>query len=94
MSNGMGNPAMAEGHGSVHAGEANVADIPCIYDAWMHFRMHINANTDKAELYYTMPGAEEVKACEWQWSKDCFGESVVGRKLDAMNFYPSNNKSK
>ena len=91
--NGMGNPAMAEGHGSVHAGEANVADIPCIYDAWMHFRMHINANTDKAELYYTMPGAEEVKACEWQWSKDCFGESVVGRKLDAMNFYPSNNKS-
>ena len=92
--NGMGNPAMAEGHGSVHAGEANVADIPCIYDAWMHFRMHINANTDKAELYYTMPGAEEVKACEWQWSKDCFGESVVGRKLDAMNFYPSNNKSK
>ena len=92
--NGMGNPVMAEGHGSVHAGEANIADIPCIYDAWMHFRMHINANTDKAELYYTMPGAEEVKACEWQWSKDCFGESVVGRKLDAMNFYPSNNKSK
>ena len=91
--NGTGSPAMAEGHGSVHAGEANVADIPCIYDAWMHFRMHINANTDKAELYYTMPGAEEVKACEWQWSKDCFGESVVGRKLDAMNFYPSNNKS-
>ena len=91
--NGTGSPVIAEGHGSVHAGEANVADIPCVYDAWMHFRMHINANTDKAELYYTMPGQEEQKACEWQWSKDCFGESVVGRKLDAMNFYPSNNKS-
>ena len=91
--NGTGSPVIAEGHGSVHAGEANVADIPCVYDAWMHFRMRINANTDKAELYYTMPGQEEQKACEWQWSKDCFGESVVGRKLDAMNFYPSNNKS-
>ena len=91
--NGTGSPVIAEGHGSVHAGEANVADIPCVYDAWMHFRMRINANTDKAELYYTMPGGEEQKACEWQWSKDCFGESVVGRKLDAMNFYPSNNKS-
>ena len=86
--NGEATPVISKGHGSVHAGKANVADIPCVYNEWMHFRVTINANIDKAEYYYTMPNGNEVKAFEWQWSKDSFGESVVGRKLDAMNFFP------
>ena len=90
---GNGNSKIADGHGSVHAGIAEVADIPCVYDEWMHFRVAINANIDKAEYYYTIGGNEEVKAFEWQWSKDCFGESVVGRKLDAMNFFPPTSSS-
>ena len=84
---------IAPGHGSVHAGLGNVADLPCVYEGWMHFRIVINANVDKAEYYYTMPGNEEVKAFEWQWSKDSFGESIAGRKLDAMNFWPPNNNA-
>ena len=90
---GNGNSKIADGHGSVHAGIAEVADIPCVYDEWMHFRVAINANIDKAEYYYTIGDNEEVKAFEWQWSKDCFGESVVGRKLDAMNFFPPTSSS-
>ena len=90
---GNGNSKIADGHGSVHAGIAEVADIPCVYDEWMHFRVAINANIDKAEYYYSIGGNEEVKAFEWQWSKDCFGESVVGRKLDAMNFFPPTSSS-
>lgn len=90
---GDGNPVMAPGHGSVHAGSAETADIPCVYDAWMHFRIHVDADTDVAQLYYTMPNGEETKACEWQWSQDTFGEAIAGRKLDAMNFFPMNAQS-
>ena len=90
---GQGNQSIAAGHGAVHAGGSNVADIPCVYDGWMHFRVHINANTDKAEYYYTMPNGEEVKAFEWQWSTDSFGEGLAGRGLDAMNFFPPSASS-
>ena len=54
----------------------------------MHFRIKINANTDVAEYFYTMPGGEEVSAFTWKWSQDSYGEGVVGRKLDAMGFFP------
>ncbi len=91
--NGTGNPVLAPGHGSIHAGASNIADIPCVFDAWMHFRLHINADTDLAELYYTMPNGVETKACEWQWSQDSFGESIAGRKLDAMDFFPMGEDS-
>ena len=80
--------AAAPGHGTVHAGGNSVADVACIYDAWMHFRLHIDTDADTASYYYTTPGNEEVFVCGWQWSKDSFGHSTVGRKLDAMNFYP------
>ena len=90
---GQGNQSIAPGHGAIHAGGSNVADIPCVYDGWMHFRVHINANIDKAEYYYTMPNGTEVKAFEWQWSKDSFGETVSGRGLDAMNFFPPSTSS-
>ena len=83
----------AQGHGTLHAGSNSTADVPCVHDGWMHFRVHIDANTDKAEYFYTMPGQEEQKACEWTWSLESFGGSTVGRKLDAMNFYPLNENS-
>lgn len=86
-SNGSGNTSHSEGHGTVHAGAKQVADVPCVYDAWMHFRLYIDADTDVAEYYYTAPGGEEQLLCTWQWSLDSFGENTVGRKLDAMNFY-------
>ena len=77
------------GHGSVHAGGVGVADLACIYDAWMHFRFVINIDSDVAEFYCTMPEAEETKVVVWQWSKDSYDEiTSPNRKLDAINFYP------
>ena len=85
---------IAPGHGTLHAGGNSVADVPCVYDEWMHFRLHIDTDLDKAQYYYTAPGEEEVLVYEWVWSKDSFGENVAaGRKLDAMNFYPSTSSS-
>ena len=78
----------APGHGTVHAGSNGTADVPAIYDEWMHFRLHVDTDADVAEYYYTMPGEAEVLACTWQWSLDSFGENTVGRKLDAMDFFP------
>ena len=79
----------SEGHGTIHAGGNSVADFVCVYDGWMHVRFVIDINTDVATLYSTLPGAEETKVVEWQWSKDSFGQEVnPNRKLDAMNFYP------
>ena len=84
---GNGDTKIADGHGAIHAAGDNAADIPCVWDGWMHFRIHINANVDKAEYYYTLPGGEEQFAFDWKWSKDTFDEAAGGRKLDAMNFY-------
>mgnify|MGYP003289648290 CR=1 FL=1 len=92
-SNGSGNTQHSEGHGTVHAGAKQVADVACVYDAWMHFRLYIDTDTDEAKYYYTAPGQEEVLLCSWQWSLDSFGENTVGRKLDAMNFYVPENGS-
>lgn len=78
----------APGRGTIHAGSNNTAEIVCYYDQWMHFRLHINTDTDVAEYYYTAPGEDEVMVCSWQWSLDSFGESTVGRKLAAMDFFP------
>ncbi len=88
LTNEGNNTTSAPGHGSLHAGGANVADIPCVYDAWMHFRLHVDTDADLAQYYYTMPGGQETKAHEWVWSLDSFGQNTVGRKLDAMDFYP------
>lgn len=83
----------APGHGSIHAGGKNVADVACVYDAWMHFRLHIDTDNDVAEYYYKAPGESEVLVYTWQWSLDCFGENTVGRKLSAVNFYPALNSA-
>ncbi len=90
---GQEDPYISAGHGSVHAGGGNVIDLPGVYNGWIKFRISIDADTDKAVYYYTMPGGEEFEAFSWKWSKDSFGESEVGRKLDAMNFFPPNENA-
>ncbi len=79
------------GHGTLHAGGNAVADVPCVYDEWMHFRLHVDTDNDEASYYYTAPGGQEQLIHTWQWSLDSFGNNVVGRKLDAVNFYPPEN---
>ena len=81
------NSTSAPGHGTIHAGSNSTADVPAVYDAWMHFRLNVNTDTDVARFYYTAPGGVEMLLCEWQWSLDSFGESTVGRTLAAMNFF-------
>ena len=82
---------MAPGHGTVHAGSVATADVPGVYDAWMHFRLNVDIDSDIARYYYTAPGEDEVLICEWQWSLDSFGNEIVGEGISAMNFYPPNN---
>ena len=85
------NSTSAPGHGTIHAGSNSTADVPCVYDAWMHFRLHVDTDMDVAEYYYTAPGEDEVLVCTWQWSLDSFGEEVAGRTLGAMDFFPPEN---
>ena len=85
------NSTAAPGHGTIHAGSNGTADVACVYDAWMHFRLNVDTDTDIARYYYTAPGEEEVLVCEWQWSLDSFGNNVVGRTLGAMDFFPPQN---
>ena len=88
MTNDGQNSTHSDGHGTIHAGSNGTADVACVYDAWMHFRLNVDTDTDIARYYYTAPGEEEVLVCEWQWSLDSFGENTVGRTLAAMDFYP------
>ena len=76
------------GHGTVHAGSNGTADVACVFDQWMHFRLHVDTDADQAQYFYTVEGGEEVLVCSWQWSLDSFGDGVVDRVLDAMNFFP------
>ncbi|MBP5643923.1 MAG: T9SS type A sorting domain-containing protein [Bacteroidales bacterium] len=87
------NSTSAPGHGTIHAGSNGTADVACVYDEWMHFRLNIDTDTDVARYYYTAPGAEEELVCEWQWSLDSFGNNTVGRVLAAMDFFPPENAS-
>ncbi len=82
----------APGHGTIHAGSNGTADIPAVYDEWMHFRLHVDSDNDVAEFFFsTESNPTEQSLCTWQWSLDSFGESQVGRKLDAMDFFPPEN---
>ena len=80
--------AFGEGMGTVHAGSNSTAEIPCVYDQWMKYRVHIDMDNDLATLYWNIAGQPEQEFCSWQWSLDSFGANVVGRTLDAMDFYP------
>ena len=92
MTNDGQNSTNAPGHGTIHAGSYNTADVACVYDAWMHFRLNVNTDNDIARYYYTAPGSSEVLICTWQWSLDSFGNNVVGRTLAAMNFFPPDSE--
>ena len=91
LTNDGSNSTSAPGHGTIHAGSNQTADVLCVYDAWMHFRLNVDTDTDIARYYYTAPGEEEILVCEWQWSLDSFGNNVVGRTLGAMDFFPPLN---
>ena len=82
---------VGEGHGTVHAGSNGTADIPCVWDQWMQYRVHIDMDNDVATLFWNIAGQPEQEICTWQWSLDSFGENTVGRTLDAMDFYPPSN---
>jgi hypothetical protein len=82
---------VGEGHGTVHAGSNSTVDIPCVWDQWMQYRVHIDMDQDLATLYWNIAGQPEQEMCSWQWSLDSFGQNVVGRTLDAMDFYPPSN---
>jgi hypothetical protein len=77
----------APGHGSIRAGGYILSDIPCVYDAWMHIRLHIDIDGNLAYFYYTAPEAEEQLLCQWLWS----GSNSSGSgntNLAAMDFWP------
>ncbi len=82
------NSTSAPGHGTVHAGSNGTCDLPCVYDEWMHFRVHVDADNDVAQLYFNVVGQPEEIYAEWQWSMDSFGESQADRVLGAMDFFP------
>ena len=81
----------APGHGTLHAGSNSTADIPCVYDEWMHFRIHVNTDEDVAKLYFNVVGQPENMYAEWQWSLDSFGSSVSNYIFDALDFFPPYN---
>ena len=78
--------AQSPGSGAIQAGGEN-ATITCVYNEWMHFRLHVDTDADLAQYYYTLPGEEEEMVLEWQWSLDSQG-NAASRKLDAMDFFP------
>ncbi len=88
-----GNNQHSPGTGVIHAGGTNAATFTCVYDAWMHFRLHVDTDNDEAEYYYTAPGESEVMIHSWRWSLNSQGSATVGRKLAAMDFYPPQNAS-
>ena len=91
MTNDGQNSTQAPGHGTVHAGSNGTCDLPCVYDEWMHFRVHVDTDSDVAELYFNVVGQAEELYATWQWSLDSFGENVTDRVLAAMDFYPPEN---
>jgi hypothetical protein len=91
MTNDGQNSTQAPGHGTVHAGSNGTCDLPCVYDEWMHFRVHVDADNDVAQLYFNVVGEPELLYAEWQWSLDSFGENTTDRVLGAMDFFPPEN---
>ncbi|MBR5726753.1 MAG: leucine-rich repeat protein, partial [Muribaculaceae bacterium] len=93
MTNDGFNSTSAPGHGTVHAGSIGTCDLPCVYDEWMHYRIHIDIDNDVAQLYFNVVGQPEVMYAEWQWSLNIFGTEVVDGTIEAVDFYPPQNYS-
>ena len=86
-----GSSTSAPGTGAIYAGSQTAITFSVVYDAWMHFRLHVDTDADVAEYYYTAPGESEVMITTWQWSLNAQGTATVGRKLAAMDFFPPMN---
>ena len=69
------------GHGSVHAGGALVADLPCVEDEWMNVRVHIDCDIDEATLFFN-----DQEMYTWQWSLGSFGDEST-RVIAGANFF-------
>ena len=80
-------PELTPGSGTIRQNSIAIAYIPCIYDAWMHFRINIDIDNDVARFYFSTPGNEELFICQWQWSLGDNNASEDGT-LAAMDFWP------
>ncbi len=78
---------MTPGSGTIKQNNSVIAYMPCIYDAWMHFRINIDIDNDVARFYFTTPGNEELFLCQWQWSLGDNNAAEDGT-LAAMDFWP------
>ena len=75
---------MSDGHGTAHCGSNSSFDLPCRWNDWMHFRIHVNLDTDVAEFYF-----DGTLMHTWQWSLNSFGEEGYSdRTLGGIDFYP------
>ena len=78
---------ISDGHGTVHAGSNSSFDLPCRWNDWMHFRIHVDLDTDVAEFYF-----DDTFMYTWQWSLNSFGEEGYSdRTLGGVDFYPPGN---
>ena len=81
------------GFGDVCAGQEHAAVMPCVYDTWVHFRVHVDFDDDSAQLYYSLPGASDTLIHSWQWSLDASGRNTYYNHLSAIDFYPAHSDS-
>ena len=79
----------ASGEGHIVGNNIDV-QFDCVYDAWMHFRLHVDTDADLAQCYYSVSDESETMVNEWQWSKGVQGTGN-NRTFDAMGFYPPLN---
>ena len=72
----MTNTVHSPGHGTVNAGSLGTADLPCVYDEWMHFRIHVDIDHELAALFYSSETTyqTELKICQWCWPLNAIGE--------------------
>ncbi len=81
------------GFGDVYAGQEHAAVMPCVYDTWVHFRVHVDFDVDSAQLYYSLPGESDTLIHSWQWSLDASGWNSYYNHLSAIDFYPAHSDS-
>ena len=87
------NKTPTPGFGDVYAGQEHAAVMPCVYDTWVHFRVHVDFDEDSAQLYYSLPGESDTLIHSWQWSLDASGWNSYYNYLSAIDFYPAHSDS-
>ena len=81
-----GDPTPGVGTITINSNNFCEAYIPCVYDSWMHFRVHVDIDADIARFFFTNSGEEEIFLCQWQWSR---GRQEDGNgTLAAVDFWP------